>query len=116
MKKRLVLSIVALAIVGLIVGPSLAGSAYGEKPAQPKEIAKPKSVTATVVSVDQQAKTMTVREAGAKADRTFTVEEQQASVLPDLKAGDTVELSYITAEGKHIAKSIKVLKKAKPSA
>lgn len=115
MKKRLVLSIVAFAIVGLVVSPSFAGG-YGDKPAQPKETAAPKSVTATVVSVDQQAKTMTVREAGAQADRTFTVEEKQASMLPDLKAGDTIELGYTSVGDKHIAKSIKVLKKAKPSA
>lgn len=118
MKKRVVLSIVALAIVTLVAAPALAGE-YGEKRTQPgaKEAARPQNLTATVVSVDQQARTLTVREAGKKpAELTFSFEEKRASMLADLKTGDKVELSYISAEGKRIAKSIKVLQRAKPSA
>ena len=118
MKKRVVLSIVALAIITLVAAPALAGE-YGEKRTQPgaKEAARAQSLTATVVSVDQQARTLTVKGTEAKAvERSFTVEEKAAAMLPDLKAGDKIQLSYTSAEGKHIARSIKVLQKAKPSA
>lgn len=118
MKKWVMLSIPALAIVTLVAAPVLAGE-YGEKRTQPgaKEVARPQSLTATVVSVDRQARTLTVKDAGEKpAEHVFSFDEKQAPMMADLKAGDKIELSYISAEGKQVATSIRVLQRAKPGA
>jgi Cu/Ag efflux protein CusF len=118
-KKRLALVIAVLATVAF-VGVGLAQTGPAEKPAQPapQKTAKVKTKTLTgfVVAFDQEAQTLTVKEESKKhAQHTFALEEKAATQLAGLKAGDKIRVGYTKAEGKSIASSIKVLKKAKAS-
>lgn len=118
MKKYFALAVAAFTIVAF-AGVGLAQTGPAQKPAQPapQKTAKAKSLTGLVVSVDEKAQTLTVKEEGAKqAERTFALEKKAAGKLSDLKAGDQIRVGYTEAEGKSIANSIKVLRKAKPSA
>jgi Cu/Ag efflux protein CusF len=51
-------------------------------------------VTANVVSVDQSAKTLTVKKGAKGKEMTFTVQDNATPRLSDLKEGDRVKVSY----------------------
>ncbi|MFN3477561.1 MAG: copper-binding protein [Candidatus Methylomirabilales bacterium] len=116
MRKLIVLPLAALTIL-FFASSSFAQAAPGEKlapaefaklaKAETPKAAKPKSLIGEVVSVDQQAKTVTVKKAGRKLkELTFAVEEKAAPMLADLKPGDRVRVTYVKAEGKLTAKAI----------
>ena len=122
MKKLVSILGVVLMIVAVAI-PALAGTESPEKPVQqapqpekpaqpaPQKMAKARSLTATIVSIDQQEKTVTVKSGKKATEHTFAVEGKQADTLAHFKAGDKVKISYMEAEGKLIAKTIKLLRK-----
>lgn len=104
------------ALVGLtLVGPVLAAEtpAVGASPSEPAKTTAPKSMRTRhlrgeVVSVDQAAKTLTVKRERSKnaKDMTFTVESDAAAALADLKPGDHVKIGYVAGQGHLTAKTV----------
>ncbi len=70
--------------------------------------AKSKILRGKVVSVDHDMKTVTVKKRGwlRAQELTFAVEEQAVPHLADLKHGDWVDVTYVEADGKLIARGI----------
>jgi len=113
MNKAMVLLAGALATLSL-VGPAFAQSTAPavKEPAAPAD--KPgaqkgqstQRMTASVVSVNPDAKTLTVKRSAKGKELTFAVESGAATHLGDLKTGDQVKVSYTKAQKKLIAKEV----------
>jgi Cu/Ag efflux protein CusF len=78
-----------------------------------KEAAKPVQVTGEITAIDAAAKTFTVK--GRKGEVAFSANDKtkvkagkEAKTLADLKAGDKVTVKYTKADGKNMAKSVKI--------
>jgi Cu/Ag efflux protein CusF len=63
-------------------------------------------MTADVVSVDQNAKTFTVKKGAKGKEMTFTAQGDAADRLSDLKEGDRVKVSYKKDHGQYLATEI----------
>lgn len=63
-------------------------------------------MTADVVSVDQNAKTFTVKKGAKGREMTFTAQGDAADRLSDLKEGDRVKVSYKKDHGQFMATEI----------
>jgi Cu/Ag efflux protein CusF len=117
MRKLIVLLMAVLTMLSL-TGLSFAQNATAEPSAhgQAAELSKAQMPAAAklhhfmgeVVAADQTAKTVTIRHMvrGKPKEATFTVEEQAASTLADLKPGDRVRVSYHKMGGQLIANTI----------
>jgi Cu/Ag efflux protein CusF len=117
MNKALMLCGGALATLSL-VGPVFANSASPATKEPSKEAAAPaaksathriaaaRHVTGEVVSVNQDAKTLTVKQAPKGKELTFAVEADAAARLSDLKAGDHVKIGYVKSHNQLMAKDI----------
>lgn len=124
--KKFAAFVVAAAVVPALVGPSFAQTE--KKPATPpamtetdkKPAATPapaktespareaavKNLTGEIVSMDQTARTVTVKHMVDKkaAQVTFSVED--AAMLTSFKAGDHVKVTYAEMGDKRVVKSI----------
>jgi len=117
MNKAMVLCAGALTTLSL-VGPVFAESTSpstkeaSKEPSVPAEKSathKPASmrhVTGEVVSVNQDAKTLTVKRGPKGKEMTFVVEPDAAAQLGDLKAGDHLKIGYVSNHNQLTAKSI----------
>jgi Cu/Ag efflux protein CusF len=63
-------------------------------------------MTADVVSVDQNAKTFTVKKGAKGKEMTFTAQGDAADRLNDLKEGDRVKVGYKKDHGQFLATEI----------
>ena len=104
----------------VMLGASAASATAGEAPAAgppPSTAAKPaaahphvvkvKALTGQVVSVDESAKTVTVKPGGrASRAMTFTLDKDSTVSLSNLKPGERVRVSYQDMDGHLVAKSI----------
>ena len=117
MRKLIIPLMVALTMVSLTglssaqnatVEPSAHGQAAELSKALMPAAAKLHHLVGEVVAVDQTAKTVTIKHMvrGKPKQATFTVEEQAASTMADLKPGDRVRVSYHKMEGQLIANAI----------
>ena len=112
MNKAMVLLAGALATLSL-VGPAFAQStapavkepAAADKPGAQKGQSTQR-MTASVVSVNPDAKTLTVKRSAKGKELTFAVESDAATHLGDLKAGDQVKISYTKAQNQLMAKEV----------
>ena len=113
MNKAMVLLAGALATLSL-GGPTFAQStapaakepsAPAEKPGAQKD-QPTRQMTASVVSVNPDAKTLTVKRGSKGKELTFAVESGAATHLGDLKTGDQVKISYTKAQRKLMAKEV----------
>jgi len=113
MNKAMVLLAGTLATLSL-VGPTFAQSttpaakepsAPAEKPGAQKDQTT-QQMTASVVSVNPDAKTLTVKRGYKGKELTFAVESGAATHLGDLKTGDQVKISYTKAQNKLMAKEV----------
>jgi len=121
MNKAMVLLAGALATLSL-VGPAFAQSTApaAKEPSAPAE--KPgahrdqttQQMTASVVSVNPDAKTLTVKRGYKGKQLTFAVESGAATHLGDLKTGDQVKISYTKAQNKLMAKEVVKREATKP--
>jgi Cu/Ag efflux protein CusF len=84
--------------------PTKETAAPAQKPAAHKIQAR--HLTAEVVSVNPEAKTLTVKRGAKGKELTFTVESGAAAHLGDLKAGDQVRVGYIHIHNQLMAKDI----------
>lgn len=66
------------------------------------------SLTGEVVSVNQEAKQLTVKQSGwfTSKEMTFTVAEQATPMLAELQPGDEVKVGYFELDGQLIASVI----------
>lgn len=107
MSKLILLAIAALAMLSF-ASPSVAGM-YREsaRTGAPIPVAL-KVFTGRVVSMDHDAKTLTVKKTGwlRAQEVMFTVDDQAVTHLADLKQDDWVDITYAEADGKLIAKTI----------
>jgi hypothetical protein len=111
MKKVAVLFVGTLATV-LAAGPGLveatgtkditATSAPAEKPSM---FALPHHVTGDIVSSDQKAKTLTIKDSKGH-EFTFKADSDAALRLANFKAGDRVRVSYKKSHGQMVATKI----------
>ena len=94
MKKITALIAGALATV-FVVGPGFAAdTTHGATPAEkPGKLAMPHRVTGSVVSVDESARTFTVKDSDGK-EFVLTADPATGPQLGDVKAGDHVKVSY----------------------
>ena len=89
-----------------LVTPAKAGTPDSTKAGAAK-VTRSRRLTAEVVSVDLDAKTLTVKRTGRRAkELTFTVEPTVTSRLTDLKPGERVRVGYVETDGKLMAKTI----------
>jgi Cu/Ag efflux protein CusF len=106
-------------LVAAVAVPALAGPGFAQtsKPAAPavtpavtQDAAKVagKSLAGELVSVDQTAKTVTVKHMvdSKPMQLTMSVEDTAIATLAQLKPGDQVKVTYIEMGGKRIVKSI----------
>jgi Cu/Ag efflux protein CusF len=117
MNKAMVLFAGALATLSL-VGPVFAESTSPATKEPSKETSPPteksathkvtsmRHVTGEVVSVNQDAKTLTVKRGPKGKEMTFAVEADAAAHLSDLKAGDRVKIGYVSNHHQFTARSI----------
>ncbi len=97
-----------------LVGPAIAGDAMtspSTTPAESPKAAAPKTtgtrhLTGEIVSVDQSAKTITVKHGRKAKELTLAVEDAAAGTLADLKPGEHVRIGYVDDHGRMTAKSI----------
>jgi Cu/Ag efflux protein CusF len=75
------------------------------KAAAPK-VAPERHLTAQVVSVNSDGKTLIVKRSPKAKEMTFTVDPAATSLLADLKAGDRVKVTYLDEHGQLTAKTI----------
>src|SRR5512135_3490117 len=106
MKKLMILFAGALAAL-LLVGPAFADNASSatKEPSKAtsapaaksgtRKVAAMRHVTGEVVSVNQNAKTLTVKHGPNGKELTFAVEADGTARLSDLKAGDQVKIGYV---------------------
>jgi len=110
MRKLIVPLIAALTIL------SVAGLSFAKANPEASKAAKPRTFYGQVVSVNQEAKTLTVKKTGwlrKPKELTFSIEEKAAPTLADLKPGDRVKVTYIKEDGKLLAQT---LSKTQPKA
>jgi Cu/Ag efflux protein CusF len=124
MNRAMILFAGALATLSL-VGPAFAAGASSATQAPSKETSAPaakpvthkvaamRRVTGEVVSVNQDAKTLTVKHGSKGKELTFAVEPDAATQLSGLKAGDQVKISYVKNDKQLMAKQIKKSEVAK---
>jgi Cu/Ag efflux protein CusF len=123
MKKLIVLLIAALTTLSFaslsFAQAKPVETAVQEKAAEPAKpeapkAAKPRSLTGEVVSADSTAKTLVVKKMvkGEPKEFTFVVEEKASPKLAALTTGDQVRVTYVKADEKLIAKSIRSVKRA----
>ena len=106
-------------LVAALAIPAIAGQGFAQtsKPATPPaapaasdEAAKAaaKSLAGELVSVDQAAKTVTVKHMVDKKAMqvTMSVDESAVATLAQLKPGDQVKVTYVEMGEKRIVKSI----------
>lgn len=108
-------------LVAAVAVPAIAGTGFAQtaKPATPaapaaapQEAAKPaaaaKNFAGELVSVDQAAKTVTVKHMvdSKPMQLTMAVDESAVATLAQLKPGDQVKISYVEMGEKRIVKSI----------
>ena len=110
-------------LVAAVAVPAIAGTGFAQtaKPATPaaptapaaatQEAAKPaaiKNFAGELLSVDQAAKTVTVKHVvdSKPMQLTMAVDEGAVATLAHLKPGDQVKVSYIEMGEKRIVKSI----------
>ena len=106
-------------LVAAVAVPALAGPGFAQtsKPAAPavtpavaQDAAKVagKSLAGELVSVDQAAKTVTVKHMvdSKPMQLTMNVEDTAIATLAQLKPGDQVKVTYVEMGGKRIVKSI----------
>lgn len=112
--------LVAAVAVPALAGPGFAGPGFAQtsKPAAPpaatpavaQDAAKVagKSLAGELVSVDQAAKTVTVKHMvdSKPMQLTMNVEDTAIATLAQLKPGDQVKVTYVEMGGKRIVKSI----------
>ena len=98
--KSTVSAVAAAALVTL----GLAGAAA----AAPAAHAKVRHLTATVASVDEKAKTVSVTRSvkGKTQEMTFAVDKDASATLAQLKAGERVKVSYMKSGSGMTAQSI----------
>jgi Cu/Ag efflux protein CusF len=92
MKKWLVMVATALCVAALAPAVPAGAADPGSKPPATKP-AQVRHLTAEVVAVNTDAKTLTVRH-GSKKEVTFTVAQDAAGPLKDLKPGQRVKVTY----------------------
>src|ERR1043166_8358851 len=100
---RSALSVIALVGIVTIVGAGVALAASETK-------ARVQHLTGTVVSVNEQTKTVTVKPARRNGhDQTFVADKVGAAALANLKPGERVRISYTESAGHITAESITAL-------
>lgn len=72
------------------------------------EPAKQLRLMGKIISVDKAAKTLMVKD--KDKTMTFTVTDKILTELAEMKAGDKVTVRYAEAEGKLVARSVRLLK------
>ena len=103
-----------LAILALTATAAVAQTPEQQRPEQPRPEPAASEMTfmGEIVSVNADAKTITVRESSASSPSAPSTPPAQPAgktlALKDLKAGDRVTVKYTTSDGKHVAKSIEV--------
>jgi Cu/Ag efflux protein CusF len=112
MQKTVVLLAGALALASL-VGPAFAADtpATTAPAAEPTKAAAPKTtperhLRGQVVSVNADAKTLTVKRSPKAKEMALRVDPAAAATLTDLKAGDRVKVTYVDEHGQLMAKAI----------
>jgi Cu/Ag efflux protein CusF len=111
MRKTIALLAGTLAVAALI-GPAIAAETSSSKsPATEAPKSAPakmteRHLTAQVVAVNADAKTLTVKRSPKAKPMTLTVDPAATSALTDLKAGDRVKIGYIDEHGQLTAKTI----------
>jgi Cu/Ag efflux protein CusF len=110
----LLTGMLAMTVVPAVAAPQ------AEAPAAtvPAPAAHPKArlhhLVGEVMTVDQAAKTLTVKQPGKQAkELTLAVDDKVAAMLADLHPGDQVRIRYSDKDGKLDAMAIKVTHKAK---
>ena len=94
----------ALAAAALI-GPAFAADTSTTSTA-PAKMAVQRHLTAEVVAVNAEAKTLTVKRSPKAKEMTLAVDPAAATSLADLKAGDRVKVTYQDEHGQLTAKTI----------
>ena len=91
-------AVLALVTLGLAGAASAASAAH----------AKVRHLTATVASVDEKAKTVSVTRIvkGKTQELTFGVDKDAMATLAQLKPGEQVKMSYVESGSKMTAQSI----------
>lgn len=85
--------------------PAKETSSAAAKPATHK-IAGMRHVTGEVVSVNEEAKTLTVKQGPKGKELTFAVEADATAHLSGLKAGDQVKIGYVKGHKQLMARDI----------
>jgi len=102
--------LVAAVAVPALAGPGFAQTSKPAAPAVTQDAAKVagKSLAGELVSVDQTAKTVTVKHMvdSKPMQLTMNVEDTAIATLAQLKPGDQVKVTYVEMGGKRIVKSI----------
>jgi Cu/Ag efflux protein CusF len=114
--KKILTVVLSLIFVFAVTSVSFAAETKDAAPApavEQKEAAKPVQVTGEITAIDATAKTFTVKgrkgEVALSADdKTRVKAGKEAKTLADLKAGDKVTVKYTKADGKNMAKGIKI--------
>jgi hypothetical protein len=97
---KTMLSAAAFVAIITIVGAGVVHAASDTK-------ARVRHLTGTVVSVNEEAKTVTVKPTRRKAhEQTFEMDKAGAATLANLKPGERVTISYIESAGHLTAESI----------
>jgi hypothetical protein len=111
--RRLMVPLAALLALPLYSSPSFAQTQSptpkpATTPATKSPSAKLHRVSGEVVSTDETAKTMILKETrgNTPVNVTFAVAEGAAPTLSQLKAGDRVKVSYTMMHGKRTAETI----------
>ena len=117
MKKLIIVLMAGLAML-CFAGPSFAQATMPGQPtggnvaalpkAETPQTASPHRLIGKVESVDQAAKTMKIKFMVRKSPReaTFTVADQAAPTLAELKPGERVWVGYQKEQGRLVAQSI----------
>ncbi len=98
-------SLVAPAVVQSAAPAPKETAAPAQKPANHK-VTAPRHVTGEVMSVNQEAKTLTVKQGPKGKELTFAVDPEAAARLSDLKAGDQVKIGYVKTHDQLMAKDL----------
>jgi Cu/Ag efflux protein CusF len=104
----------AAILAGVFAAAALVGTAFAadtsaaSTPAKsaPATMTAERHLTAQVVAVNADAKTLTVRRSPKAKEMTLTVDPAATSSLADLKTGDRVKVTYLDEHGQLTAKTI----------
>ncbi len=113
---RLIALVVAALAVLLAAGPGLAQTVKPATQHAATHTPRLKNTSGEVVSLDQMAKTLTVKPTAGKTAKelTFTVADSAAGSLAQLKPGDRIRVGYTREAGTLTAeKIVKIQTKAK---